>query len=254
MERPSSLEGDAQAACVGYDLAVEVAALAMRFISLMPNLAATGLGLLLFPRGGELFPARSEAEDFVLAAMALIPAAAAARRRFTPTGGELVMVHFMDTMVLSGRLRFEKGRRGFRDELLRSWNAPAVVDALRACGALQYGRLTCSIADQQHAARQRADVAAHGLLVCALPGCEKKETTVREFKVCSFRPLFLFLFSCVVSYASRGVFRLPGGGVLQRGAWNAALDAAPQARVQGSQRSRRKTGARSVIQRHVQPH
>ena len=34
-------------------------------------------------------------------------------------------------------------------------------------------------------AAQRADVAEHGLLVCAFPGCDKQEATVREFKVCS---------------------------------------------------------------------
>ena len=34
-------------------------------------------------------------------------------------------------------------------------------------------------------AAQREDIAEHGLLVCALPGCDKKEVTVREFKVCS---------------------------------------------------------------------
>ena len=34
-------------------------------------------------------------------------------------------------------------------------------------------------------AAQHADVAEHGLLVCALPGCDKQEVTVREFKVCS---------------------------------------------------------------------
>ena len=30
-----------------------------------------------------------------------------------------------------------------------------------------------------------ADLAAHGLLLCALLSCGKKELTVREFKVCS---------------------------------------------------------------------
>ena len=142
----------------------------------------------------------------------------------------------------------------FRAALEARWTSRDVVASLRMRGAIEERTADVKNMVTEREAAQLADVAEHGLLICALPGCEKKETTVREFKVCSFRPLFLFLFSCVVSYASRGVFRLPGGGVLQRGAWNAALDAAPQARVQGSQRSRRKTGARSVIQRHVQPH
>ena len=33
--------------------------------------------------------------------------------------------------------------------------------------------------------RQRADEALHGFRTCALPSCERREKSVREFKVCS---------------------------------------------------------------------
>ena len=33
-------------------------------------------------------------------------------------------------------------------------------------------------------ADRRADIAAHGLKTCALPSCDKQETTVQQYKFC----------------------------------------------------------------------
>ena len=72
----------------------------------------------------------------------------------------------------------------FRAALEARWTSPDIVAIAQQRGTAK----SAAILDNANAkceAAQRADVAEHGLLVCALPGCDKKEVTVREFKVCS---------------------------------------------------------------------
>ena len=40
-------------------------------------------------------------------------------------------------------------------------------------------------ASSQLDAARRADIAVHGLETCALPSCDKQETTVQQYKFCS---------------------------------------------------------------------
>ena len=56
---------------------------------------------------------------------------------------------------------------------------------LQARGMLQTGIAKCEQEDADFDARQRADIAKHGLRDCALPSCAKTEKTVKEFAGCS---------------------------------------------------------------------
>ena len=69
--------------------------------------------------------------------------------------------------------------------VLRKWRSKAVSNALRARGVLQTGVDDFQQDNAEYEARQRADVAKHGLRDCALPSCSKTETTVKEFAGCS---------------------------------------------------------------------
>ena len=69
--------------------------------------------------------------------------------------------------------------------VLRKWRSEAVSSVLRARGALQTGIATSEKNSAEFEARQRADIAKHGLRDCALPSCSKTEQTVKEFAHCS---------------------------------------------------------------------
>ena len=69
--------------------------------------------------------------------------------------------------------------------VLRKWQSDAVSSVLRARGVLQAGVAFHEQLDDEFEARQRADVAKHGLRDCALPSCSKTEKTVKEFAHCS---------------------------------------------------------------------
>ena len=69
--------------------------------------------------------------------------------------------------------------------VLRKWRSNAVSSVLRARGVLQTGIAACQQHTADFHARQRADIAKHGLRECALPSCSKTEKTVKEFAGCS---------------------------------------------------------------------
>lgn len=74
----------------------------------------------------------------------------------------------------------------FCAELLRKWRSPGVAGALRSRGVtLETATLAADAGNDVFEARQRNDVAKHGLRGCALPSCTKKETTVKELAHCS---------------------------------------------------------------------
>ena len=69
--------------------------------------------------------------------------------------------------------------------VLRKWRSNAVSSVLRARGVLQTGIAKHEQSQADFSARQRADVAQHGLWDCALPSCSKTETSVKEFAGCT---------------------------------------------------------------------
>ena len=73
----------------------------------------------------------------------------------------------------------------FRAALEARWTSPDVVASLRMRGTEEQQKTLFNHLSAEREAAERADVAEHGLLVCAFPGCDKQEVTVREFKVCS---------------------------------------------------------------------
>ena len=73
----------------------------------------------------------------------------------------------------------------FRAALEARWTSPGLVACLRTHGTFEKSAAYFQSVNARGDAAHAADVAEHGFLVCALPGCYKKEVTVREFKVCS---------------------------------------------------------------------
>ena len=56
---------------------------------------------------------------------------------------------------------------------------------LRSCGVLQTGATRYEQSVTEFRARQRDDIAKHGLRDCAHPSCSMTEKTVKEFAHCS---------------------------------------------------------------------
>ena len=73
----------------------------------------------------------------------------------------------------------------FLASVLRKWRSNEVTNVLRARGVLQTGVASFEQDRAEFEARQRADVAKHGLRDCALPSCAKTEKTVKEFAGCT---------------------------------------------------------------------
>ena len=69
--------------------------------------------------------------------------------------------------------------------VLRKWRSDTVSSVLRDRGVLQTGVEGYEQYNADFEARQRADIARHGLRDCALPSCAKTEKTVKEFAHCS---------------------------------------------------------------------
>ena len=69
--------------------------------------------------------------------------------------------------------------------VLRKWRSDAVSSVLQARGVLQTGVADAQKTLAEFYARQREDIAKHGLRDCALPSSAKTETTVKEFAHCS---------------------------------------------------------------------
>ena len=69
--------------------------------------------------------------------------------------------------------------------VLRKWRSDAVRKVLRARGSLRTGIRLRLKTNAEFKARERADVAKHGLRDCALPSCSETEKTVKEFAVCT---------------------------------------------------------------------
>ena len=69
--------------------------------------------------------------------------------------------------------------------MLRKWRSDAVSSVLQARGVLQNGVDNAEQIKAEFHARQRNDIAKHGLRDCALPSCSKTEKTVKEFAHCS---------------------------------------------------------------------
>ena len=69
--------------------------------------------------------------------------------------------------------------------VLRKWRSDAVSSVLRARGVQQTGVALAEQTRAEFEAREREDIAKHGLRDCALPSCSKTEKTVKEFAHCS---------------------------------------------------------------------
>ena len=69
--------------------------------------------------------------------------------------------------------------------VLHKWRSDAVISVLRARGAQHTGITKAEQISAEFDARQREDIAKHGLRDCALPFCSKTATTVKEFAHCS---------------------------------------------------------------------
>ena len=121
---------------------------------------------------------RKLVESFVLQGLDVIP----------PTAG--VPVHLIageDDLVAMIEMRMNPRTYGpvFCAAVLRKWRSAAVSNVLRARGVLQTGVATSEKSQAEYEARERADIAKHGLRECALPSCAKTERTVKEFAHCS---------------------------------------------------------------------
>ena len=121
---------------------------------------------------------RRSVEAFVLRALDVIPRTAEMHAGLTPYEADVVslMEQYMNTR------HFEPA---FCASVLRKWRSEAVSSVLRARGMLQTGVADYNQSEAEFYARQRADIAKHGLRDCALPSCSKMEKTVKEFAGCS---------------------------------------------------------------------
>ena len=69
--------------------------------------------------------------------------------------------------------------------VVHKWRSDAVSRVLRARDVLQTGIVKAEQINAGFYARQREDIAKHGLRDCALPSCSKTEKMVKEFAHCS---------------------------------------------------------------------
>ena len=134
------------------------------------------LDLLLQP----LWPAvqKRMVESFVLQGLDFIPR----------TGGipaNVIIGEGPVVMIIEQRMSPRSYDPAFCAAVLRKWRSDAVSSVLRARGTLQTGVANFEQINAEFYARQRDDVAKHGLRDCALPSCAKTEKTVKEFAGCS---------------------------------------------------------------------
>ena len=117
-------------------------------------------------------------ESFVLQGLDVIPLTAGIPAQLVIGEAPLVAIVKED---MNPR-RYESA---FCAAVLCKWRSNAVSSVLQARGVLQNGIAKFEQISAEFDARQRADVAKHGLRDCALPSCAKTEKTVKEFAGCS---------------------------------------------------------------------
>ena len=124
-------------------------------------------------------PERGIAEKFVLQSLDSLASLRAVT--MVPIMGEPEFVHAVQQLLASPAVM----ETSFHTALEARWTSPDVVASLQRHGTVERSTAVYNNMLAASEAAQRADVAEHGLLVCALPGCDKREVTVHEFKVCS---------------------------------------------------------------------
>ena len=127
-----------------------------------------------------MWPAAQKAmvEWFVLQGLDVIPRTAGIPAGMIVNEADLVAIIEKDMNPRNYEL-------AFCAVVLRKWRSDAVSNVLRSRGVLQTGIAAREQSVAEFYARQRADVAKHGLRDCALPLCFKTEKTVKEFAGCS---------------------------------------------------------------------
>ena len=105
-------------------------------------------------------------ESFVLQALDVIPRTGGIRADTAP--GEAYVVSFIET-----RMEQQHYEPAFYAAVIRKWRSVAVSSVLRARGVLQTGIDDVKRDRAEFKARQRADIAWHGLRDCTLSSCSK---------------------------------------------------------------------------------
>ena len=134
------------------------------------------LNLLLLPD----WPAAQKriVESFVLQGLDVIPRTAGIHADLIG-GGEGALLASIRSM------NPQNYEPAFCAAVLRKWRSNAVTSVLQARGVLQTGIAKFEQSNAECEARQRADIAKHGLRDCALPSCSKMEKTAKEFAGCT---------------------------------------------------------------------
>ena len=117
-------------------------------------------------------------ESFVLQGLDVIPRAAGIPANLV-TGEDSVV------MAIEKFMSPRNYDLSFCAAVLRKWRSDAVSGVLRARGILQTGVAKHEQTQAEFHARQRDDIAKHGLRDCALPSCSKKEKTAKEYVLCT---------------------------------------------------------------------
>ena len=146
--------------------------------NLLVRAAFTSRNHLMHPHPSWPAAERRSVEVFVFQALDVIPRTAWMPAGFAPFESHVVA-------LIEQRMNPRHFEPAFCASVLRKWRSEAVSSVLRARGVLQTGIASCEENKADLDARQRADVAKHGLRDCALPSCAKTETTVKEFAGCS---------------------------------------------------------------------
>ena len=117
-------------------------------------------------------------ESFVLQGLDVIP-------RTAGVAADLITGEAYLMAIIKEHLTPRNYGSAFCTAVLRKWRSNAVSSVLRARGVLQTGVARREQTCAEFEARQRADIATHGLRDCALPSCSKTENTVKEFSLCA---------------------------------------------------------------------
>ena len=118
-------------------------------------------------------------ESFVLKGLDIIP-------RTAGISAELIAGENGVVSMVERNMNQQNYDPAFCAAVLHKWRSNAVSSVLRARGALQTGIATAKQSNADFKARQRADIAKHGLRDCALPSCSKTEKTIKDFAGCSW--------------------------------------------------------------------
>ena len=114
-------------------------------------------------------------ESFVLQGLDVIP-------RTAGVPADLVCAEDRGVMAIEKFMSPRHFEPTFCAAVLRKWRSEPVSSVLRARGVLQAGVSWFKANDAEFEARQRFDVAKHGLRKCALPSCHKAEKTAKELQ------------------------------------------------------------------------